>query len=537
MMPCQRRLAASVLALAALIGGCAQPPIVPLPAPLPAPPQRLTVLHTNDHHGHFWRDPQGQAGLAARKTLVDAIRDEVRAAGGQVLLLDAGDVNTGTPESDLLEAEPDFRGMSLLGYDAMAVGNHEFDRSAEVQQRQRTQWSNFPWLSANVRRDGALLFDPYRIVQVGRLRVAVIGLTTEDTRLMGVEGRYPGVRFEAAIPAAQRLVPELRRQADAVIALTHLGHHVDGRHGLDAPDDVQLARAVGGIDLVVGGHTHSLICLRQQAMMKPIDATTGPCQPDRQNGAWIVQAGDRGRYLGRADFVWHDGRLALERYRLLPVGLTGTAAVPDDPPMRALLAPFQARGAAGLDRPLGRAEGRFDGERSSVRQHPTALGQWVAGVLQAAAQADLAIISGGGLRASLPDGAITQRDLLTALPFRNRLVVVRLSGQALAEHLQAVARHCAGGGAYPHFSGVSFVRQGDVLSDVRIGGEALQPDRTYRLALPSFLAGGGDGHPDLRGQAGLHDTGLIDSDLLADQLRSVHVIRAVDFQPKNDRPC
>jgi 5'-nucleotidase/UDP-sugar diphosphatase len=111
-------LAGAVLVLA----GCSTPA-----PPAARPPLQLTILHTNDHHGRFWTNADGEGGLAARKTVIDRVRAEVAAAGGQVLLLDGGDVNTGVPESDLLDAEPDFKGMALLGYDAMAVGNHEFD--------------------------------------------------------------------------------------------------------------------------------------------------------------------------------------------------------------------------------------------------------------------------------------------------------------------------------------------------------------------------------------------------------------------------
>ena len=96
---------------------------------------KITVLHTNDHHGHFWRNEYGEYGLAAQKTLVDGIRKEVAAEGGSVLLLSGGDINTGVPESDLQDAEPDFRGMNLVGYDAMAIGNHEFDNPLTVLDR------------------------------------------------------------------------------------------------------------------------------------------------------------------------------------------------------------------------------------------------------------------------------------------------------------------------------------------------------------------------------------------------------------------
>jgi len=111
---------------------------------------KLTILHTNDHHGRFWSNKDGEYGLAARATLIAQIREEVKKNGGEVLLLDAGDVNTGVPQSDLLNAEPDFKGMSALGYDAMALGNHEFDNPLKVLFKQQKDWANFPFISANI---------------------------------------------------------------------------------------------------------------------------------------------------------------------------------------------------------------------------------------------------------------------------------------------------------------------------------------------------------------------------------------------------
>ena len=118
----------------------------------------LTVLHTNDHHGRFWKNSDGEYGLAAQKTAIDKIRAEVKAAGGQLLLLSGGDVNTGVPESDLQDAEPDFKGMSKIGYDAMALGNHEFDNPLGVLAKQQ-KWANFPLLSANIYRGGKPRFE------------------------------------------------------------------------------------------------------------------------------------------------------------------------------------------------------------------------------------------------------------------------------------------------------------------------------------------------------------------------------------------
>lgn len=163
---------------------------------------KITILHTNDHHGHFWRNDYGEYGLAAQKTLVDGIRKEVAAEGGSVLLLSGGDINTGVPESDLQDAEPDFRGMNLIGYDAMAVGNHEFDNPLSVL-RQQEKWSKFPFLSANIyqKSTGERLFKPRALFKRGGLKIAVIGLTTDDTAKIGNPEYFTDIEFRN--PAAE----------------------------------------------------------------------------------------------------------------------------------------------------------------------------------------------------------------------------------------------------------------------------------------------------------------------------------------------
>ena len=141
--------------------------------------QYLTLLHTNDNHGRFWHNEQGEYGMAARKTLIDQLKAEAKAQGHAVLLLSGGDINTGIPESDLQHAEPDFKGMSLIGYDAMAIGNHEFDNPLAVLDQQQ-KWSNFPFLSANIidKTTGETRYQGYKIFEKNGLKIAVIGLTT-----------------------------------------------------------------------------------------------------------------------------------------------------------------------------------------------------------------------------------------------------------------------------------------------------------------------------------------------------------------------
>ena len=184
-------------------------------------PIHLTILHTNDHHGRFWANADGEGGLAARQTLIDSVRSEVAAAGGYTLLLDGGDVNTGVPESDLQNAEPDFKGMDRLRYDAMAVGNHEFDKPPSVLAKQRT-WIGFPMLSANIYRGGERMFEPYRIFQRGAYRIAVIGLTTDDTQKMVLPDHITGVHFRKPIEEASELLRRSEERGRRLVTLKWL---------------------------------------------------------------------------------------------------------------------------------------------------------------------------------------------------------------------------------------------------------------------------------------------------------------------------
>lgn len=520
-------------ALAALLASCAAPP--------PRAPLRLTVLHTNDHHGRFWPNADGEYGLAARKTLIDRIRAEVAAAGGHVLLLDGGDVNTGVPESDLQDAEPDFKGMNRLGYDAMAVGNHEFDKPPAVLDKQR-RWLNFPMLAVNIYKDGARLFEPYRIFERGGWRIAVVGATTEDTRKFVLQAHIAGVEFRKPADEIAKVLPELRAKADMVIAATHMGHYTDGRSGVNAPGDVELARAVKGIDLIVGGHSQNPVCMLAENQRNDAYVPGTPCAPDRQNGTWIVQAHEWGKYVGRADFELRPGSIQLVRYALLPVNLkqrpgadgrraTYGEPIAEDDGLRAFLRPFQDSGQARLGIEVGRSEGVFDGDRNRVRQRPTELGVLVARAMLERTGADLALMNSGGLRDSLPAGTLTYRDVLKVQPFGNQLAVVRLSGAELLEYLRAAAAMTPGAGAFPQTAGVRMVIEGGRLVSASIGGQPIEPRREYRLALNHFTASGGDGYPRLDQHPGYVNTGFIDADVLREFIARHSPLKPADFAP------
>ncbi len=331
-------------------------------------PTHLTILHTNDHHGRFWKNGDGEYGMAARKTLIDRIRREVALSGGHSLLLDGGDVNTGVPESDLQDAVPDFKGMDLLGYDAMAVGNHEFDKPLATLKAQRAS-IKFPMLAANIYESGKRMFEPYTVFNIDGLRVGVMGLTTEDTSKMVSPENIKTVEFRNVIDEARKVVPELRSKSDIVIAATHMGHYENANHGTNAPGDVSMARAVKGIDLVVGGHTQNPACMKAENVLDREYVPGTECRPDRQNGTWIVQAHEWGKYVGRADFEYRNGDFKLVKYALIPVNLMKSVKgadgkivqgavyerlIAEDQDMLAMLKPYQDFGQQKLMVEIGR---------------------------------------------------------------------------------------------------------------------------------------------------------------------------------------
>ncbi len=513
----------------------------------------ITILHTNDHHGHFWQNDHGEYGLGAQKTLVDGIRQEVAAQGGSLLLLSGGDINTGVPESDLQDAEPDFRGMNLVGYDAMAIGNHEFDNPLSVL-RQQEKWATFPLLSANIyqKSTGQRLFKPYALFDKQGIKIAVIGLTTDDTAKMGNPEYFTDIEFRVPAPEAKRVVEQLRKdeKPDVIIAATHMGHYDNGEHGSNAPGDVEMARSLpaGYLDMIVGGHSQDPVCMAGDNR-KLVDYVPGtPCSPDRQNGTWIVQAHEWGKYVGRADFEFRNGELKLVHYQLIPVNLKKkvekadgtservyyTQQIAEDPTMMKLLTPFQEKGKEQLSVKIGSVNGKLEGDRSKVRFVQTNLARVMLAAQMERADADFAVMSGGGVRDSIESGDITYKNVLKVQPFGNTLVHVDMKGSEIEQYLAVVANMKPDSGAYAQFANVSLVADGKGVSEVKINGQPLQADKTYRMATLNFNALGGDGYPKLDGLPSYVNTGFIDAEVLKQYIEKHSPLDAAAYEPKGE---
>lgn len=487
------------------------------------PPDRLVVLHTNDHHGHpvsFFQYPTSDVGgLPARATLVHRIREENR----NVLVLDAGDLNTGRPESNFFKARPDIDGYNAIGYDALVLGNHEFDQPRQILLEQMAQ-ARFPILSANIRTtEGELIAQPYVVKDFGTFKVAIFGLTTKSTEIVGNPTHINDLIFEDEIEAAKEIVPHLKKQADVIIALVHMGLFPSSRRGAKL-----LASEVEDIDLIVDGHSHT----RMETPVFVENRLSGRRVP-------IVQAWKWGLVLGRVDLVIQNKKVTDLSFKALPINLKRVEKgvggrkifhsvgdpISEDPALMEILQPYVEKVNASLSEVIGHAEKAFPHEGS--RERETALGDLIADAMlwsTADPGVDFAFQNGGGIRAGLPPGPITKKTIHEILPFDNSVMVLNLKGSEVLSLFEHVGKVRIGSGAFPQVSqGITFTLDAKAHRcwNVRIHGKPIDLDRVYRVATNSYLANGGDGYGMLLKAVDRYDTSRFQRDVLIDYIKSL----------------
>lgn len=496
---------------------------------------RLTILHLNDTHGHAWAyDIFGNpdiGGFSAISTLVDSLRDEAEAKGSYVLLLHAGDFNTGVPESDLQDAIPDIVAMNMLGFDATAIGNHEFDNPREILNRQ-ISFMNFTPLSANIfDSDGKNPFDPFVIKDFGDLRVAIVGFTTEEVPLLAPL-YLEGWRFEDVIQVSRKIIPELKNKANIIVALTHLGWEEEPRAGYTTSKE--LAEANVGFDLIVDGHSHTVFE-----------------KPPKIGKTLVVQAGEWGKYLGKLELTVTDGNISDYKWELIPINLRNFLG--NDPNGNPIYLPigkpiakdrkvenamdyFYKIGSEKTGEIIGESSIFLDGDRSSVRFRGTNLTNLITDAMLWKTNSDIAFINGGGIRGSILPGKISYRDVLTVFPFGNTIVVYYLSGEEIMEVLKFSATIAEGHGGYLHVAGISAKIENRKISDVFIGNSAIDKKKIYKVALISYLANGGDGYTMFaKWKSKKYDTGYVDADVLREFISHLGKIENYDDKQRIKR--
>jgi 5'-nucleotidase / UDP-sugar diphosphatase len=468
----------------------------------------VTVLHTNDVHGHLWpmkrADGEVRGGIAALAALVDKIKKENEGKAGTTLLLSAGDVNTGVPDSDYFFAEPAFKTMNLIPFDAMVLGNHEFDNGVEKLLLQKS-WATFPFLSANILNpDSTPVVSPYVILERKGLRIGILGLTTDTLKSLTVAKDTQHLKVLNPIKVAKSTLEKMKGEgANFIIALTHLGASVTGsQHSKSIKnDDLKLAQAKLGIPLIIGGHSHAL--LRDGL---------------RVDDTLIAQAGDKGEYLGRVDLEWNLKDRKVLSSKASVIRINPSEGEKDE--VKKVLLPFEQQTEKIFNGVVGRAAVPLDGEREHVNHQETNLGNLVSDVVRISAGADVAVYNGGGIRGSIPEGPIQLRDVQRVLPFRNTIVKAVFTGRAVRKLLESSITHQNQPAAsFLHVSGMRYTIKKGRLAKVYFQNKELTPQQTLTLATTNFVMSGGD-NLEIKVQASkIEDTGILMADEFVKHLR------------------
>ncbi len=482
--------------------------------------QRLIILHTNDHHGHFMPDRNGNHGLAAQATLVRQIREEARATGAQVLVLSGGDINTGAPESNMARARPDIEAMNRIGYDAMVVGNHEFDFPPEVL-REQQRLAKFPFLGANVQRaDGSAAFTPHITREIAGKRVAIVGFTTTETPHKSSPAYREGLTW---VEPDRNLVRKLRRNHDMVIGLSHLGYYQNEAPNLRHIGDEGLARRIPELDLIVGAHTHSELR-----------------EPVRIGETAIVQARAEGHFVGRVDVDLSGSRPVIKNYQLLPV-----RNLPQDPEIRQITETYLAQSEEQLRRRVGTIQGEFPGGRT-LGATDAPLGNLVAEATRLAANADISISTARGLRAGLPTGEVTYRDVLSVSPFGNTITQADLNGQDLWRMVELIKKnYLTNPNDNMFFSrGIEIEFENNRIKAIRLNGVEVPnaPTGRYRVATRDYLPDVVSDFAFIRNNPTYTYTGITEVEAIEGYFRRHPVVRADQMRHGNFRttgtsPC
>ncbi|OGR30953.1 MAG: hypothetical protein A2139_09735 [Desulfobacca sp. RBG_16_60_12] len=425
----------------------------------------LKILYVNDFHGFAepYKPTASEAPLGGVAYLAGAVD---RARHNQPsLLLAAGDMIQGNAWANLFQGKSSIDVMNAMKFDAMVVGNHEFDFGPKVLKERMAQ-ARFPWLGANVKGFPGL--KPYVIKNLQGVKIAIIGVVTPDTPFATHPRNVAGLTFSTPESAVKKYLQELKGRADIIVVLSHCGLQADK----------ELAAAVPGIDVIVGGHSHTKIL-----------------QPEVVGQTIIVQAWEHAKALGILNLKLKDGKV---------VGFDGTlqeispATGPANCQVQEIVARYEGQAGSLLHRAIGETQVDLDGQH--VRERETNLGDFVADVMRETAGAEVALINGGGIRTGIARGKIEVKDIYAVLPFDNYLVAIRLTGaqlQAALEH--GVARLEEPSGRFPQVSGLTFTYSrrapaGSRVKEVTVGGVPLDPQKEYVVATNDYLVAGGDGY-------------------------------------------
>ncbi|MFC4402578.1 5'-nucleotidase C-terminal domain-containing protein [Gracilibacillus xinjiangensis] len=429
--------------------------------------QIITVFATADIHGHLQPYlPSGTEQEIGGLAKMSHIVKQFRASHPNTLLIDAGDAPYNTNIANLSEGAATIEVMNEMGYDAMVLGNHDFDFPFDVMQRNE-ELAQFTFLSANTLYNGEHpdFLQPYIMKEINGTSIAIVGVTDDQSHHFTHPKNVEGITFEDHFEAAEKTVQAVREDADIVVALSHL-------HG----DNEVLPNKVDGFDLIIGGGEDI------------VDF------PKQIGNSWLIAPGKHSETLNQINIQM----LGNEMLGFNFAHIFMTHNLENDPAVETIIEKYESQINEEMKEIIGESTVELNGERETVRLKESNLANAIADSLRALTGADIALQNGGGVRASIPQGKIALENIYEALPFDNTVVMVEASGQTIWEALEhGAASYPSASGSFLQVSGLNYTidasqNQGSRVVEVLVDGEPIDLEKTYTVAANDFLTGGGD---------------------------------------------
>lgn len=468
----------------------------------------ISILSINDFHGALSENGKnpGMAKLAA------FLREEMSKNPAGTILVSAGDMFQGTPESNMLYGQPVVEAMNELGFSAMAIGNHEFDWGIGVLQERIAQ-SKFPYLAANIidktTGNTVKFVKPYTIIEKNGVKIAVIGLATPETAFKTNPKYIKNYRFADPAETVTKLIPEVKQQrADIIVILSHLGSEVEPLTQEVKGEAADLAHSATNMDAIISGHTH----LKVDGLV---------------NSVPIVQAAYNGRAVAEVTFTYSKNakKIIAAKTRVTELAPAKLSA---DEEVAAIIDKAKEEVAPLKNKVLGQTTYDLQHEKFSL----SVLGQWVTDSMLYKAHADIAFENGGGLRSGIPSGKITLGSLYQVIPFDNTLVTMELTGRQVMEVLEHGIDNKQIG--MLQFSGLIVevdrsLPAGMKITRVRLSdGSRLRLTKTYKVVINDFMAQGGDGFTVFAQGKHKVDTQIPLRDYLIEAVEKAKTLNVVD---------
>jgi len=502
----------------------------------------VTLLDTTDSHGHilpwdYYENHPVDLGLAKIATLVK----QARVDAPDALLLDCGDTTEGTPfayyfaRKDTAKPNPEIAAFNAMHYDAMAVGNHEFNFGLDEMWKAKRE-SNFPWLTANIKqtyKNGVPFFRPYYIKNLAGIRIGIVGFVTPGISRWEIPANYKGYEFEPIVEAAKTVIPEVRKQVDLLVVIMHSGidRNPETRTApARGPADVEnaaweLAEQQPGIDVIFFGHTHREL-------------------PEKfVNGVLMSQPKNWGISLSRAEVkmsreaggAWH---VESKHSQTIPV----TPLVQPDPEITKLMEPYQVEVQKYLDTRIATSEKTLSGEYGRYQDEP--LLDLIHKVQLEAGQADVSMATIFYPGVEFPAGPVTIREASALYIYENKLYTVEMTGAQLKDALEHAASFFPAWPVPPGQSlrlpgynadsaeGVSYAIDltqpvGQRIRDLTFHGAPLAADQKLRVAINNFRYSGGGGYSAYQGLPIVYQSKEEISELLVNYLKRTKTVPSI----------